>query len=466
MTERVPANDLDAEGAVLGAILLEPHRFDQCSWLEKKHFYADANARVFEAFLGLREEAKAVDLVSIATWLRDCGRLAEIGGTPYLAELTAQPFIVRIEEHARTIFNKWRIRQIGAVGLEASAGSYAPIEDAQEYIADVERKVAELLHIGQARKLEHAYPIARQQIQDLVHARERGDALLGLSTGFTDLDKKCGGLFGGDLIVVAARPGMGKTSFVTSLACNICRPHYVENQLEPASAVAFFSLEMPREQVAIRIVCHEAELEFQKIRRGAMSREEWTRLIAGAQDLQETPIFIDDTAAIDVATVRDRVRQLKREIESGNAPGKPQKLGLVAVDYIQLMRGLKGETREREVASITQGLKQLAKEEDVPVIAVSQLNRGVEKEKDRRPALKDLRESGAIEQDADSVIFIYRDEYYDRDVPMKGIAEIDLAKQRNGPTGIVKLLFVGQTMRFYNLASTEDDYGEWEEGHT
>jgi replicative DNA helicase len=457
---RVPANDLDAEGAVLGALLIEPHRFDECPWLAPHHFYADANKRILEAFLGVREAGQAIDSVAIATWLRDRDRLRQIGGTPYILQLQHQPMILRIEEHARTIFDKWRLRQLSAVAIEASALTHAPVESTQALLTDVERKVSDLLTLGESRKLELASLVAHRQIDLLLRARERGDSLLGMSTGFVDVDKMCGGFFAGDLYIIAARPGMGKTSFATSLACNVSRP----SATEPGDAVAFFSLEMPRDQIALRIACHEAELDFQRVRRNTMTRDEWGRVIRAANDMASMPIYIDDTPAITVQTVRDRVRQLKREIASRKTPAK--KLGLVVVDYLQLMTGIrdKGGNREQEVASLTRGLKALAKEEEVPVVAVSQLNRSTEKKvKDKRPELSDLRESGAIEQDADTVIFVYRDEYYDRNTQTKGVAEIDFAKQRNGPTGTVKMTFLPHCMRFHNLALSSDEYGEWEE---
>jgi replicative DNA helicase len=466
---RVPANDLDVEGALLGALMLEPHLYDECPWLKPHHFYADANARILEAFLGVREQGLAIDLPAISTWLKDRDRLKQVGGTPYLAELMYQPAVTQVAQHARTLFDKWRLRQLSALTLEANAESYAPVEDTQALISDFERKVAELLTLGEARKLEHAATVAHRQIEVLIRARERGDSLLGISTGFVDADKKCGGLFAGDLYIVAARPGMGKTSFAVSLACNLARPKHVaaDGTYEPGDAVALFSLEMPRDQIALRIACHEGELEFQRVRTGQINRDEWSRLVRAASDMSAMPFFIDDTPAISVQTVRDRIRQLKREIANPSGSIVASKLGLVVVDYLQLMTGVKekGANREQEVASITRGLKALAKDEQVAIIAVSQLNRSTEKNsKDKRPQLSDLRESGAIEQDADTVIFIYRDEYYDRNTPTKGVAEVDFAKQRNGPTGIVKLTFLPHCMRFHNLALSSDDYGEWEEG--
>ena len=463
---RVPASDLDAEGAVLGALILEPHRYDECPWLQPHHFYSDANKRLLEAFIGVREAGHAIDAVSIATWLKDRDRLRQVGGSPYIAELLHQPEILRIAEHARTIFDKWRLRQLCAVGQEASALTYAPVESAQELLADVERKVGDLLAIGEARKLELVAHVAQRQLDELIRARERGDPLLGISTGFIDVDKMLGGVAAGNLYIVAARPGMGKTAWVTSLACNLARPRMTESGAEAGHAVAFFSLEMPREQVALRIACHEAEIDFQCAFRNVMSRDEWGRIIHAASALSSMPLFIDDTPAITVQMVRDRVRQLKREVASGSTP-PAKKLGLVVCDYLQLMTGRrdKGGNREQEIASLSRDLKALAKEEEVAVIAVSQLNRMLESNsKDKRPQLSHLRESGAIEQDADTVIFVYRDEYYDRNTPTKGVAEIDIAKQRNGPTGTVKMLFVADCMRFHNLELSTDQYGEWEEG--
>lgn len=465
----VPANDLDAEAAVLSAMLLDNGNIDEVATvLTPEHFYADANRRICEAIYGLRSGGHPADIVLVADWLRNHDRLAQVGGATYLAQIVdATPVTGNVVEHASVVRDKWRVRQLTNLAIEARSLSYGPVEDPQALLESFEQRIADVAHLGRTVTLEPVWKIANREIERLIEAREHGGPLSGISTGFADLDRQTGGLFTGDLTIVAARPGLGKTAFVTSLACNLARPKRDEAGavIEPGEGVAFFTLEISREQLAMRIACHEAELDFSLIRKNMISREGWTKLLDAADTLRDMPIWIDDSPGISLFEARARIRKLKREMESGRAPIPSRGLKLGVFDYLQLMKGdrPKGASREQEVASLSRGAKELAKQEELALIAVSQLNRYLERHtKDKRPGLSDLRESGALEQDADNVLFLYRESYYDRSTQDKNAAELDVAKQRNGPTGVIPIYFSPHAMRFYNAVAGSynfDDFG-------
>lgn len=459
---RVPPSDLDAEAAVLSSVLLSSEAFDQVQEvLEPKHFYVDAHRRVYEAVVELAAASRPVDTVSVATFLRDRGRLDQVGGTPYLARLVdATPAVAHVEEHARTIREKWRLRSLIATCQRYAAEGYGDCGDVQSFVDSAEQSIFELARI----KNESAVVPIRDAIQTAFHvlseARSRGGGVTGFPSGFTELDRRTSGLHKGDLYIVAGRPGMGKTSFVLNMAANVASPRRrptgdggsVE---DPGYGVAFFSLEMPREQLAARMLASEARVNMASLRSGQVGPDDWNKLTDAAARMSRLPLWLDDTPAISLLDLRAKLRRLQAEVQR-NERG-PKELGLVAIDYLQLMSGRKGVTsREQEISEISRGLKQLAKEMGVPVVALSQLNRSVETRttKDKRPQLSDLRESGAIEQDADAIFFIYRDEYYFQDSADKGLAEIICAKQRNGPTGTVKVKFSSEFTRFDNLESS------------
>lgn len=463
---RVPPADLDAEAAVLSSILLSSAAFDTVQEvLEPKHFYADANRRVYEAVVELATQNRPVDTVSVAGQLRDKGRLDQIGGTPYLAHLVdATPAVAHVEEHARTIREKWRLRSLIATCQRFAAEGYGDCGDIQEFVDEAEQSIFELARIKTESDIVSVRDAIQQAFVVLSEARQKGGGVTGFSTGFSELDRRTSGMHKGDLYIVAGRPGMGKTSFVLNIAANVAAPRMVhggqpgEGPVEVSGdGVAFFSLEMPREQLAARLLASEAKVNMANLRSGQVGADDWNKLTEAAARLGRTPIWLDDTPAISLLDLRAKLRRLTAELR--RHPDGPKQLGLVAIDYLQLMSGRKGVTsREQEISEISRGLKQLAKEMEVPVVALSQLNRSVETRntKDKRPQLSDLRESGAIEQDADAIMFIYRDEYYFEDSPDKGQAEVIVAKQRNGPTGTVKVKFTQQFTRFDNLAS--DDY--------
>jgi replicative DNA helicase len=311
--------------------------------------------------------------------------------------------------------------------------------------------------------LELAAEIMARQLPILREAQERKGEVVGVATDYRDLDRLTGGLFDGDLIIVAARPGVGKSAFAGNIALNVAKPKrrsVADAEPEPPTGVAFFSLEMPREQIASRIACNVGKVEVNLVRQNTLHDDDWSALAGAVSELEGYPLWIDDTPAISLLELRARTRKLKREIENKRTKVAASRLGLVIVDYLQLMQGKRerGDSREREISSISQGLKNLAKELGIPIIALSQLNRAVEKKekKDRRPQLSDLRESGAIEQDADMVIFLFRENYYDKSKPPLDCEAI-IAKQRNGPTGTVHLKFDRKYLRFYAGERTEYD---------
>lgn len=474
---RVPPSDLDAEAAVLSAVLLHSEAFDDVQEvLRAEHFYSEANRRIFEAVLELHNAARPVDVVSVAGWLRDRERLAQIGGTPYLAQLTdATPAVAHVNAHARVIREKWRLRQLIAVCQRAATEGYGDCGEVQRFIDQTEQAVFDIARIPEGSTIVAVKDAIHGAFKIITDAAKRGGGITGVPTGFAQLDRKCSGLHAGDLYIVAARPGMGKTAFVLNMAVNIAKPRQAEPSdssdpfgeaavEEPGYGVAFFSLEMPREQLAARLLAGEARVDVSRIRSGELRREDWNKLTDAAARLGRLPIWLDDTPALTLLDLRAKIRRLQAELKR-EGEGRPvaQKLGLVAIDYLQLMQGRRDAgSREQEISELSRGLKQLAKEMDVPVLALSQLNRAVETRtsKDKRPQLSDLRESGAIEQDADAILFIYRDDYYFKDSPDKGTAEIIISKQRNGPTGKVMTKFTPEYTRFDNMAPEEYEFDE------
>ena len=472
MAGRVPPHDLDAEAAVLSAILLSRDALDRVlEQLKPEHFYSDANGRIYEAAQELATLGSPIDIISIASWLRDRERLAQIGGAAYLAQLAdATPAVSHVAAHAAVVYEKWRVRQLIATCQRVAAEGYGDVGVVQEFIDSAEQAVYELARVERQQTVQPLAHVLKAAFEQISAAAARGDRITGTSTGYERLDGKTAGLHEGDLTIIAARPGMGKTSFVLNLAVNVASPREVKvgggaESQEPGFGVAVFSLEMPREQLATRMVCSEGRVDLGRLRQGFLQPDDWRRLTEAASYLSSLPIWIDDTSALGLLELRAKVRRIQAEYDrSTGANGQARRVGLVIVDYLQLMKGRDGvNSREQEISEISRGMKQMAKELKVPVIALSQLNRAVETRttKDKRPQLSDLRESGAIEQDADTIIFIYRDEYYNAETTnAKGIAELIIAKQRNGPTGKVLVRFAASCTRFDSLAV--GDYPEME----
>ncbi len=473
---RVPPHDLDAEAAVLSAVMIDVNALDRVlEFLKPEHFYSEAHRRVFEACVELRSVGQPVDVVQVGTWLKNRERIAQVGGMSYLTELlNAAPALANVAAYGKTIHEKSRVRQVIGTCQRVAAQGYLDYGDAQSFIDTAEQSIYEIARTQESSSVERLLDVMKRTFKQISEASARGERITGISTGFDRYDRLTAGLHDGDLTIVAARPGMGKTSFVLNVACNAARPRTFESAYnknerweEPGFGVVIFSLEMPREQIANRMLCSEAKVDVGKLRAGAHTRDDWTRLTQAAADLGRLPIWVDDSPSINLLELRAKVRRLQAEYEQIAPDGRRTKrIGAVIVDYLQLMRGRDGiNSREQEISEISRGLKGLAKELKVPVIALSQLNRAVETrgDKSKRPLLSDLRESGAIEQDADNICFIYRDDYYMKEASTEpGVAELILAKQRNGSTGTVRVRFDKHYTRFENLPDGEyadDDHG-------
>ena len=424
---RVPPHDLDAEAAVLSAVMLDPSALDKVlEFLKPDHFYSEAHRRIFEACVELRTVGQPVDVVQVGTFLKNRDRIAQIGGMGYLSEiLNAAPAVSNVAAYGRTISEKFRVRQLIATCQRVSAEGYLDYGEAQAFIDNAEQSIYQLARTPESSSVERLLDVMKKSFKALTEAMQRGDRITGTASGFERYDRLTAGLHPGDLTIVAARPGMGKTSFVLNVATNVASPKSRESAADPTQrwedqgvGVAVFSLEMPREQIANRMVCSEGKVDVGKLRQGFLSPQDWSRLTQAASYLGSLPIWIDDSSSLSILELRAKVRRLQSEYDRTDDTGKKvRRIGLVVVDYLQLMKGREGaQSREQEISEISRGLKALAKELYLPVIALSQLNRAVEtrSDKSKRPQLSDLRESGAIEQDADNIVFIYRDVYYNK----------------------------------------------------
>lgn len=473
---RAPPNDLDAEGVVLSSLLIQEGdiAFDRVAAIVKgEHFYSDANRLIFETVVEMHHAGTTVDLVSVASALRNKNKLDAVGGTPYLQDLAyKQPAEgAFLETHARTVREKYRRRKLIAVAQTAAAEAYGDVGEGQEWIESIESQISSLAHDFTERRAKTVAEIGIDEVNKLHRASQETGGVQGAPTGFTELDGLMSGLHDGDLTIVAARPGMGKTAFMTDLLLNIARPEEDREtrELYMSDAVLLFSLEMPREQMAMRLLCGEAKVQYNAIRRGIFMDGEYDRLIDAVATFQNIPFYIDDTPALTVFEIMAQCRKLQREIELQRAPIPATRLGAVGVDYIQLMRAeqevRRRGSREQEVSSFSAGLKAMAKKLKIPVLANSQLNRIVEqRSQDKRPDISHLRESGSIEQDADNILLLYREAYYKKDSKNR-TCEVIVGKQRNGPTGVVKLFFDEQTTRFRDLAGEEYDFDEFDDSN-
>jgi replicative DNA helicase len=435
----IPA-DHDAERAVLAAVMLDHETLDKVAdKLAPASFDLPRHRILYESFLALAERRQAITLLSLRAYLREQDLLDKVGGVAFLAEVAdAAVTAAHIETHAEILHERAIARALIRTCEDVAARGYRGHDSSQALLEHAEREVLAIA-MGHTRggfsDMETNLPDALRYIQ-----RVQDGEVTGISTGFVDLDKMTGGFEGGDLIILAARPSMGKTA----LALNIARNH----ALDMGGCVAVFSLEMTARQLVLRMLMGEARCDLSRFRQGFLGQSDMDRLARASEALERARVFIDDSGAVTMSDIAAKSRRLDRE----------QRVSLIVVDYIQLIqsRASAGSRREQEVAEISRSLKLLAKEIDVPILALSQLNRGPELRPNKRPHLADLRESGAIEQDADRVMFIYRDEVYDPESPDVGIAEIIIGKQRNGPTGTVKLQFEGRHARFGNLATQDD----------
>lgn len=457
----VPPHDFGAERAVLSTMLMDEERRDLVfEMLIAEHFYDPRNRLLFGAMKDLTENGKAIDAVAVVSWLRDRELSQRAGGPKYLGEeiLSDTPFVANVEEHAKQVRDKWRLFQAIKIQQRGASEAYGSVGDVQVYLDQLEQKLGELSYEAKVSDPEPVRDVLSVSFKKLAEAAESEGNITGIPTRFIDLDKKTAGLHRGDLMIIAGRPSMGKSSLALNLAVNVASPEVKDGEDDGSGdGVAVFSLEMPKDQIAQKLACSEGRVDLGRLRSGHLTQEDWGDLTAAARYLAPLPIFIDDTAAIGLLELRGKVRRIRAALKKRDV-----QLGVVIIDYLQLMSG-RGQNREDVVATLSRGLKQLAKEMDVAVIALSQLNRGVETRggKDKRPMLSDLRESGAIEQDADVIIFIYRDEYYNKETNERGIAELIIAKQRNGPTGTVRTRFIGPCTRFESLAPGEyEEFGE------
>jgi replicative DNA helicase len=442
--------------------MLDPTAYDLCCGvsLAVVHFYSDANRFIYEAIGALHDEGQPVDAVTIAASLANRGRMARVGGPRYLAQIMdATPAIGHVETHAELVRDFGRRRQLIATLQTKAAEGYSELEGTtQQWIEEVENTIGEVAHLYTTRfGPKHIKGAAGDAYQN---AHDASNDKLGASTGLERLDKKIAALQAARLYVVAARPGMGKTSLATDIGIAVAQAAS-DNGL--AKAVCMFSLEMDAASLAMRMICSHERLDSHRISQNYVRNEEWDSLANGVAWLSKLPLWIDEQPALTIAEIRSRARKLRTDIEAKRSDVEADELGLVIVDYIQLMAGDPRAPREERVAANAMGLKALSKELGVPVMALAQLNRSVEQRPDKRPLLSDLRESGAIEQEADCVIFIYRDEVYDKESADKGIAELIVGKQRHGPTGTAKVKFTAQYTRFDNLTDDEYDF-EFEDG--
>ena len=449
--KRVPPQNIEAEQSVLGAVLLENDAINQAiEILAAEDFYRESHREIFRAMVALSERNQPVDAITLTDALRTAGVLEAVGGAGYIAELAAcVPTAANAGHYSRIVREKALLRSLASIATEIASDAYDSPPNVEEYLDESEHKVFEISE-RRIRQSFHSMPeLTRESIRLLERLYERKELVTGVPTGFLDLDRLTAGLQPADLIVIAARPSMGKTALALNIAA------HAATECEPRVGVALFSLEMSKEQLVLRMLCAEGRVDSSRARAGYLGERDFPKLAQAAARLSEAPIFIDDSSDTSPIVLKAKCRRLMRERNAN--------LGLIVVDYLQLMRSARpGESREKEIAEISRSLKALAKELKVPVVALSQLNRQVETRPDRRPLLADLRESGAIEQDADVIAFIYRDEMYHRDSKEPGVAEIIIAKQRNGPTGTAKLTYLTQFTRFENYAAEENAFGEAE----
>jgi len=432
----MPPHSLEAEQSVLGAILLDRDALLQVAEvLRVEDFYREAHRLIYSACLDLEARGEAVDLLTVTEELRRRGELEAVGGASYLTTLTTVvPSVANAGHYARIVAQKAALRQLIQVARRIAERAYDEDGDVIEIIDEAERLI---LQVAGGRYREGFVSIKEVLVntfQQLERVASHKGEVTGLPT-FSDLDRLLSGLQPSDLIICAARPGMGKTSFCLNIAQNVA--------VKKKVPVAIFSLEMSRDQVVQRMLAAEAMVEQHRLRTGYLKEDDWARLVSAASLLAEAPIYIDDTPAITVMEVRAKARRLQAECG----------LGLVVIDYLQLMQAHRRvDNRQQEIALISRALKALARELNVPVLVLSQLNRGVEQRQDKRPVMADLLESGAIEADADVIIFLYRPQYYDPDTDKKGIAEVIVAKHRNGPVGTVEMAFLPEFTKFVDLA--------------
>jgi replicative DNA helicase len=440
--EKIPPQSIEAEIAILGSMLIEEEAIAKAiEIIDENAFYKEANRIIYKTIIELFSRNSAVDLVTLIEELKKKGQLDEVGGAPYLTSLTSSiPTAANIGYYANIAKEKSILRQLinNATGIVQDC--YESTSDADELLDKAERLIFEISSKKITQKTVLLKDLIKDSIETIDNLYQRKENITGIPTGFHEFDVMTAGLQSSDLIVVAGRPSMGKSAFVT------CMAEYAG--IVEKMPVVFFSLEMSKEQLVHRMLCSHARVNIHGARTGFLSQADWPRLVNAAGKLSEAPIYIDDTPGINVLELRAKARRLKAQYD----------IKLIILDYLQLMQGpAKSENRQQEISEISRSLKALARELKVPLIAISQLSRAVEQRADHRPQLSDLRESGAIEQDADVVILLLREEYYNPHLEdKKGLAELIIAKQRNGPIGSLNLTFINEHTRFENLSRREE----------
>jgi len=439
---RIPPQNVEAEQAVLGSILLKSDLLGTVLELLKPvDFYKDGHKLIFEAMIDLFEKNEPQDLLTVSNLLANTNKIEQIGGAAYLATLTSiVPVISNIASYAKIIREKSILRRLITVNSDIAERCYEEQNDIDILVDEAEQAIFD---IAGSKGEQHFTPIKSivpKAFAVVEQLYKRKEMITGVPTGYNAIDKMTAGLQPSDLIIIAARPSMGKTSFAMNIAQHA--------SLVEKTGVAVFSLEMSKEQLVMRLLSSVGRIDSQRIRTGKLRNEDWPKLTRAVGMLSEAPIYIDDTPSISVLEMRAKVRRLASQHD----------IGLIVIDYLQLMQGRNTENRTQEISEISRSLKALAKEHKVPVIALSQLNRGLESRTDKRPMMSDLRESGAIEQDADVICFIYRDEVYNKaeDNPEKGTAELIIGKQRNGPTGTSRLSFIKEFTMFENMSTFDE----------
>ena len=440
---KVPPHDIEAEQAVLGSMLTDKDAvIAAMETLNPESFYREDDKAIYEAMQNLYNRAEPIDLITLKNELETMSKLEQVGGIEYLANLPEKaPTSANVQKYISIVEEKSMLRNLIKTANEIIDLGYSQSEEVEDIMDHAEKKIFDIMQNKNQKGYSPIKDVLVDSFTQLEELYNRKQHITGIPTGFTDLDYRTAGLHGSELILIAARPAMGKTAFALNLAANAA--------IRGKAGVAIFSLEMSKEQLVNRMLCSEAMVDSNKMRTGKLEEDDWAKLASAIGPLSESNIVIDDTPGVTVMDIRTKCRKLKLE----------KNIGLVIIDYLQLITGnsKRGGSREQEISEISRSLKILAKELNVPVIALSQLSRAVEQRPDHRPMLSDLRESGAIEQDADIVMFLYRDDVYNKESEKKDIAEIIIAKQRGGSTGTVDLLWMGSYTKFVNLESRYDD---------
>ena len=439
---KVPPHNIEAEQAIIGSMLTDRDAvISAIEILRPDDFYREDNKTIYEAILNLYNRSEPIDIITVRAELEAMGKIDNVGGLEYLAELPEKvPTTANAMKYIKIVEEKSSLRKLIKTANEIIELGFNPTEDVDDIMEGAEKKIFNIMQDKEQKGYSPLKDVLVESFTKLEELYNRKQHITGVPSGFTDLDFKTAGFHGSELILIAARPAMGKTAFALNIATNAA--------LRAKVPVAVFSLEMSKEQLVNRILCSESMVDSNKVRTGKLEENDWTKLAETIGPLSEAEMYIDDTPGINIMEIRAKCRKLKIE----------KNIGLVVIDYLQLIQGTgrRGGSREQEISEISRSLKILAKELDVPVIALSQLSRAAEQRPDHRPMLSDLRESGAIEQDADIVMFLYRDDYYNPDTEKKGVAEVIIAKHRGGSTGTIELVWLGSYTKFVNIAKGYD----------